>query len=176
MKEIDSSLQKQRGQASVFVILFSAVLIVAAMSLFKAGKITTNKMQLQNAADAVAYSMSVVEARDLNFASYMNRAIVANEVGIAQFVGLASWAYHFQSFAQYIGFYNNCCLAPATLGASNAFIQPLVTSMASARANSRQIDVKAGQCGHDSCCIISIRSTASLNGYHYGQRPVLLSA
>jgi hypothetical protein len=128
LKKIGASLQKQHGQASVFVILFSAILIVAAMSLFKAGKITTNKMQLQNAADAAAYSMSVVEARDLNFASYMNRAMVANEVGIAQFVGLASWAYHFQSFAQYIGFYNNCCLSPATLGASNAFIQPLVTA------------------------------------------------
>ncbi len=128
MKKIDLSLKKQRGQAAVFVILFAAILLVAAFSLFKTGKITTNKMQLQNAADAAAYSMSVVEARDLNFASYMNRAIVANEVGIAQFVGLASWAYHFQSFASYLGFYNNCCFSPATLGGSNAFIQPVVTA------------------------------------------------
>ncbi|GJM05070.1 MAG: hypothetical protein DHS20C09_10610 [marine bacterium B5-7] len=128
MKKKILSLNKQRGQAAVFVILFSAILLVAALSLYKTGKITTNKMQLQNAADAAAYSMSVVEARDLNFASYMNRAIVANEVGIAQFVGLASWAFHFQSFASYLGFYNNCCFSPATLGGSNAFIQPVVSA------------------------------------------------
>lgn len=132
MKELDSSINKQRGQAAVFVILFSAILLVAAFSLYKTGKITTNKMQLQNAADAAAYSMSVVEARDLNFASYMNRAIVANEVGIAQFVGLASWAYHFQSFASYLGFYNNCCFSPATLGLSNPIIQPIVTGWTTA--------------------------------------------
>tara|TARA_R110002072_G_scaffold32211_5_gene98610 strand:+ start:2094 stop:4115 length:2022 start_codon:yes stop_codon:yes gene_type:complete len=132
LKKTNLSLNKQRGQAAVFVILFSAILLVAAFSLFKTGKITTNKMQLQNAADAAAYSMSVVEARDLNFASYMNRAIVANEVGIAQFVGLASWAYHFQSFASYLGFYNNCCFSPATLGLSNPIIQPIVTGWTSA--------------------------------------------
>ncbi len=126
MKKIDSSLNKQRGQAAVFVILFSAILLVAAFSLYKTGKITTNKMQLQNAADAAAYSMSVVEARDLNFAAYMNRAIVANEVGIAQFVGLASWAYHFQSFASYLGFYNSTVFGPATLGVAYGPIQSIV--------------------------------------------------
>ena len=121
-------LRRQRGQAFVFVILFSFILLVAALSVFKAGKITTNKMQLQNAADAAAYSMSVVEARDLNFNAYMNRAMVANEVGIAQFVGLASWAYHFQSFASYLNFYNTCCFSPATLGASNAIMQPVINA------------------------------------------------
>jgi len=119
-KHKPASLKKQHGQAAVFVVLFSAIMLVAVFSLFKAGKITTNKMQLQNAADAAVYSMSVVEARDLNFASYMNRAIVANEVAIAQFVGLASWAFHFKSFAEYLNFYNTCCLGPATLGATIA--------------------------------------------------------
>lgn len=99
-------LKKQRGQAAVFVVLFSSILVVSAFAMFKAGKLTSNKMQLQNAADAAAYSMSVVEARDLNFASYMNRAIVANEVAIGQFVGLASWAYHFKSFADYLDTYD----------------------------------------------------------------------
>ncbi len=109
------------------MILFSAILITSTFSMFKAGKLTTNKMQLQNAADAAAYSMSTVEARDLNFASYMNRAIVANEVAIGQFVGLASWAYHFKSFADYIDFYDTCCLGPATLGTSTPIVKAITT-------------------------------------------------
>ena len=82
-------------------------------------------MQLQNAADAAVYSMSTVEARDLNFAAYMNRAIVANEVAIGQLVGLASWAYHFKSFADYLDSYNQLVFSPLTLGASNAIITPI---------------------------------------------------
>lgn len=109
----------------MFVILFSAILLVSTFAMFKAGKLTTNKMQLQNAADAAAYSMSTVEARDLNFASYMNRAIVANEVAIGQFVGLSSWAYHFKSFADYLDTYDKLFLSPLTLGVST----PIVTAI-----------------------------------------------
>lgn len=120
-----TSMHKQSGQSAVLVILFSAILLVSAFAMFKAGKLTTNKMQLQNAADAAAYSMSVVEARDLNFASYMNRAMVANEVAIGQFVGLASWAYHFKSFADYLDTYDKFILSPITLGVST----PIVTAI-----------------------------------------------
>jgi Putative Flp pilus-assembly TadE/G-like len=120
-----ASVSKQGGQAAVFVVLFSAILVTSAFAMFKAGKLTTNKMQLQNAADAAAYSMSVVEARDLNFASYMNRAIVANEVAIGQFVGLASWAYHFKSFADFLDTYDKFMLSPVTLGIST----PIVTAI-----------------------------------------------
>ena len=60
-------------------------------------------MEMQNAADAVAYSISMTEARDLNFAAYLNRAMVANEVAIGQLIGLASWA---QLVASYGDFFN----------------------------------------------------------------------
>jgi putative Flp pilus-assembly TadE/G-like protein len=121
------SNRKQHGQAAVFVVLFAAILIVSAFAMFKAGKLTTNKMQLQNAADAAAFSMSTVEARDLNFASYMNRAIVANEVAIGQFVGLASWAYHFKSFADYLDTYDKLFLSPITLGVSTPIVTTITT-------------------------------------------------
>ncbi len=87
--------KRQRGQAAVFVFVFMTVLVVGMSFLYKAGKLTSDKMALQNAADSAAYSVSVVEARDLNFASYMNRAIIANEVAIGQMIGLASWAFAF---------------------------------------------------------------------------------
>jgi putative Flp pilus-assembly TadE/G-like protein len=108
-------------------MLFMAILLVSALGLFKAGKLTSNKMQLQNAADAAAFSMSTVEARDLNFAAYMNRAIVANEVAIGQMVGLASWAFHIKSIADFLDTYNALFLAPATLGASTAFVSPFTS-------------------------------------------------
>jgi len=48
-------------------------------------------MKIQNAADATAYSISLLEARDLNFTAYTNRAMMGNEIAIAQLVGLFSW-------------------------------------------------------------------------------------
>jgi putative Flp pilus-assembly TadE/G-like protein len=113
----------QRGQASVFVMLFMIILVVSAIGLYKSGKLTSNKMRLQNAADAAAFSMSTVEARDLNFAAYMNRAIVANEVAIGQMIGLASWGQHIRSIGEFIDTYNALFLGPATLGASTPFVQ-----------------------------------------------------
>ncbi len=125
MVKLPPALKKQSGQSAVLVILFSLILLTSTFAMFKAGKLTTNKMQLQNAADAAVYSMSVIESRDLNFASYMNRGIVANEVAIGQFVGLASWAYHFKSFADYVDTYDKFVLSPITLGTST----PIVTAV-----------------------------------------------
>ena len=82
----------QKGQASVFVLAFIGVVLVCTIFLYQSGRITTEKMQLQNAADAAAYSASILEARSLNFCAYTNRAMVANEVGIGQLVGMLSVA------------------------------------------------------------------------------------
>jgi len=91
-----SPREHQFGQAMVFVVLFLGVVTLSLVFLYKAGKITSEKMQLQNAADAAAYSVSLTEARDLNFMAYTNRAMVANEVAIGQLVGMASWATHWE--------------------------------------------------------------------------------
>ncbi len=121
------SHSSQRGQAAVMVMLFMAILVVSALTLFKMGKLTSNKMQLQNAADAAAYSMSTVEARDMNFTAYINRGIVANEVAIGQSVGLASWAYHFNSFAQYLDLYDKLLFSPITLGTSTPIVSAITS-------------------------------------------------
>ncbi len=96
------SKKLQRGQSLVFVIALTVPMMLATLMLYKTGKLTSEKMELQNAADAVAFSISTLEARDLNFASYMNRAMVANEVGIGQMVGLRSWANHYTSYGGFI--------------------------------------------------------------------------
>ena len=66
----------------MFVLLFLGVLLISLNFLYKQGRVTSDKMEMQNAADAIAYSISITEARDLNFAAYLNRAMVANEVVI----------------------------------------------------------------------------------------------
>ncbi len=85
MKPID-----QKGQASIFILAFIGVVLVCTIFLYQSGRITSEKMQLQNAADAAAFSASTLEARSLNFCAYTNRAMVANEVGIGQLIGLLS--------------------------------------------------------------------------------------
>jgi len=69
-----------------------ASLVTAFAVSFGAGQLVNDKMRLVNAADAAAYSAAQWEARSLNFQSYLNRAIVANEVAIAQLVSLRAWS------------------------------------------------------------------------------------
>jgi len=110
--------QAQRGQAMIFVMLFLAAVCLSLVFLYKAGKVTSEKMQVQNAADAAAYSVSIVEARDLNFMAYTNRAMVANEVAIGQLVGMASWATHWSSFESYLMAYERLFIYPMVMAAS----------------------------------------------------------
>ncbi|MDX1518678.1 MAG: pilus assembly protein TadG-related protein, partial [Gammaproteobacteria bacterium] len=105
-------INTSRGQAAVFVLLFLGVLTLSLVFVYKAGKVTTERMQVQNAADAVAYSVSTIEARDLNFIAYTNRAMIANEVAIGQMVGLASWLFNWKSYAAYLNAYRLYFLDP----------------------------------------------------------------
>lgn len=82
----------QAGQALVVMLAFTASLLGAFFLVFNVGQTVNDKARLVNAADAAAYSAALWEARSLNFQAYTNRAIVANEVAIAQFVSLRSWS------------------------------------------------------------------------------------
>ena len=105
-------------------MMLGVVLVLSMLSLYRTGRITSDKMAMQNAADAMAYSISTVEARDLNFAAYLNKAMVANEVAIGQAIGMASWAWHWESIGSFLLEYNKYLSGP-TLGISNAILQPL---------------------------------------------------
>ena len=87
------------------MLLFLGILLISLNFLYKQGRSTSDKMEMQNAADAIAYSISLTEARDLNFASYLNRAMVANEVAIGQLMGLASWASLVKSYGDFFNAY-----------------------------------------------------------------------
>ena len=91
LSRFTSMVSVQRGQAlpvGLALILFGSLLAVV---LFNSGQMTSEKSRLANTADAAVYSGLVWQARALNFQAYTNRAMVANQVSIAQFVSLNSW-------------------------------------------------------------------------------------
>lgn len=89
-------MKKEKGQAFVFGLLFLAVVVMALLTLYNQGQLVTNRVQLENAADATVYSQAKLAARNQNFIAYTNRAMVANEVSIGQMVSLLSWAKHYK--------------------------------------------------------------------------------
>lgn len=84
--------QRQHGQVLALLLMLMAALLGSLLFVFNSGQVVSAKLRLVGAADAAAYSGALAEARSLNFQSYMNRAIVANEVAVAQFVSLRSWS------------------------------------------------------------------------------------
>lgn len=82
---------RQQGQSLVLASLLLMVAAVVLLLMFNSAQLTRSKMELQNTADATAYSVATIAARDYNFTAYMNRAMVANQVAVAQMVGLSSW-------------------------------------------------------------------------------------
>ncbi|MBV1908685.1 MAG: hypothetical protein KUG78_05150 [Kangiellaceae bacterium] len=84
-------VDKQKGQSLILVTLFLGIISITVLVVFNAGILSKERVKLQNTADAAAYSAAVLVARDLNFQSYTNRAMVANQVAIGQYVGLSSW-------------------------------------------------------------------------------------
>ncbi|QQC66732.1 pilus assembly protein TadG-related protein [Paraburkholderia ginsengisoli] len=79
------------GQALVPALLFLLVGCIGLYVAFNSFQMTSAKIKLQNTADAAAYSVAVLQARDYNFSAYTNRAMVANQVTAAQVVALKSW-------------------------------------------------------------------------------------
>jgi len=80
----------------LFVMLAS---LGSLFFLFNTGQLSAEKTKLVNTADAVAYSAGVMHARALNFNSYTNRAMVANEILVAQMVSTISWAKYIDQHA-----------------------------------------------------------------------------
>lgn len=84
-------MRRDHGHAVVFVLALLACLAAAAMLVYDSGRLVAQKRRLIDSADAAALSAAIFEARVLNFESYMNRAIVANQAAMAQSVSLRSW-------------------------------------------------------------------------------------
>jgi hypothetical protein len=96
--------RKNRGQTLVLFLGFIAAMVGMMLVVFNSGQVTNAKMRAMNAADAAAYSGALWEARSLNFQAYMNRAMVVNEVTIAQSVSLRSWVSYVARFVTNVNY------------------------------------------------------------------------
>ena len=90
-RSVANSRKRQQGQALIYGIFMLVGCLTGLFFLFNTGQLASEKTKLVNTADAVAYSAGVMHARALNFDAYNNRALMANEVLVAQMVSLASW-------------------------------------------------------------------------------------
>jgi hypothetical protein len=99
MRSLRSWHSRQRGQAIVFGL---CLLLLAALLLFfqfSAGQATAAKLRIVNATDAAAYSTGLWRARAMNYYAYSNRAVIANEVAIAQAATMVSYAKFLERFS-----------------------------------------------------------------------------
>ena len=92
----------ESGQAALFATILIPVVLLAGLLVFNTGQLTATKLKTQNAADAAAFSAMQMEARELNFISYTNRAMVANQVAIGQTISLVSWGHYVKNLGQTI--------------------------------------------------------------------------
>jgi hypothetical protein len=102
------ALPRQSGQALIFGLFALVGGLVALFFLFNTGQLTAEKTKLVNTADAVAYSAGVMHARALNFDAYTNRALMANEVMVAQAISITSWTRYVATHAQNAPTLMNC--------------------------------------------------------------------
>lgn len=91
--------RRESGQALLLGLMLLAVCAALLLMLVRTGTQLSLRERLVGAADASAYSAAVWRARVLNTLAYSNRAIIAQEVAIAQAVTLAAWARYFETLA-----------------------------------------------------------------------------
>lgn len=128
--------KNQRGQAVVWFMATVAACCSVFALVYNVGAMTNKKEQTTNAADAAAISGAMMEARVLNYEAYANRAMVANEVTIAQLVSLDSWVQYDYWLAQWVANYSSW------IPGVNAFTSSLAQA-ANAASNGVNYFVKA---------------------------------
>lgn len=115
-----------RGQALVIFMGFAAAMVALFLVAFNSGQVTNSKLRAMNAADAAAYSGAVWQARTLNFEAYMNRAMVVNEVTIAQSVSLRSWTSYLDRFVTNVNYITRFI---PYLGAATSAVQRVISGI-----------------------------------------------
>lgn len=115
---------RQSGQVLWLALLLLMVLVVALMFVVASGRLFAEKTRLVSAADQAALGAAIWRARVLNFDAYANRALLAQDVAIAQALTLVSWARYFEQLsAQTAAWLQD----PGALGAvSSAINEPVL--------------------------------------------------
>src|SRR5262245_26837870 len=82
-KRREGKRAQQHGQALALFALTMLLLTLMVLMTIGIGMAATRRTDLNNAADAAAYSAAVETARTFNSAALLNRAIIAHYVTIA---------------------------------------------------------------------------------------------
>ena len=90
---------RQHGQALVFGLCLLLLVSLLVFFQFSSGQVSAAKMRIVNATDAAAYSVGLWRARAMNYYAYSNRAIIANEVALAQAATMVSYAKYLERFS-----------------------------------------------------------------------------
>ncbi|MBI5549340.1 MAG: hypothetical protein HY901_36100 [Deltaproteobacteria bacterium] len=142
--------EDEAGQALVLGALSVLVLALCVLVTAHLGRAVDQRIQVQNAADATAYSVAVAVARSLNFTAWVNRAIVSQFVAamaaqtlVAMVDGLEAWLGSTSDMLQTLSSmactlaqtFQACCPLVAACCGAAAFLrglQPVLQSAATA--------------------------------------------
>lgn len=83
---------RQTGSVLPYVLAIMMTLMLSGQYVFNAYKTANESTRLQNTTDAAAYSVAAVYAQNYNYVALSNRALVANQITMAQVVTMVSWA------------------------------------------------------------------------------------
>ena len=84
-------MQRQRGYLSVLLLPILTAVLLLLLAVINNGQQLRLRYYQQTMVDNLAVSAAVLMAREMNILALMNRALLANQLGIAQLVGIASW-------------------------------------------------------------------------------------
>lgn len=92
-------MKRAQGSVIPYVAVLLLVLVLSVQYVYSAYKLSNESTRLQNTADAAIYSSAVAAAQDYNFMALSNRAMVANQITIAQLTTMMSWMRMLRTFS-----------------------------------------------------------------------------
>ena len=81
----------QKGNILPYVLAMLVALMMSGQYVFNSYKLSNESTRMQNTTDSAAYSVATVYAQNYNFVGLSNRALVANQITMAQVVTMVSW-------------------------------------------------------------------------------------
>ena len=95
--------KNERGQAMLLGVIGLLILSIGMYTSYNLSRSVYEKIKLQNAADATAYSLANLEARTFNFIAFTNRAQIANVVQMLEAQSLLSNATYIEGVTGFMG-------------------------------------------------------------------------
>lgn len=84
-------MRRQHGYLSVLLLPVLTAILLLTLAIISHGQQLRQRYYQQTFVDNLAISAAVLMAREMNILAIMNRALLANQLGVAQLVGIASW-------------------------------------------------------------------------------------